>query len=90
MARFLASVSWASLRNIVVDLVELSGVRFSPKVFRTSCAQVAKGRGVVIESVSRAMRRRSTKSTERHDARMRPEAAFRELREKCPTPVVTR
>lgn len=36
------------------------------------------------------MRHRSTKTTEAYYARMRPEAAFRELRERCPTPAVVK
>jgi len=43
---------------------------------------------VSIEAVSRAMRHKSTKTTERYYARMQPVRAFRELREKFATPVV--
>lgn len=70
------------------QLVKASGVRFSPKDFRSTFAQDAKDRGVNIEAVSRAMRHKSTKTTEAYYARIRPEAAFRELREAFLNPVV--
>ncbi len=75
--------SEASFRKIVSDLVEASGVRFSLKDFRSTFAQVAKDHGASIESVSRAMRHRSTKTTEAYYARISPKAAFQELRERC-------
>ncbi len=81
--------SEASFRKIVADLVEASGVRFSLKDFRSTFAQVAKDHGASIESVSRAMRHRSTKTTEAYYARISPKAAFQELRERC-SPVVAR
>jgi integrase len=75
--------SEACFRKIVSDLVEASGVRFSLKDFRSTFAQVAKDHGASIESVSRAMRHRSTKTTEAYYARISPKAAFKELRERC-------
>jgi integrase len=75
--------SEASFRKIVADLVEASGARFSLKDFRSTFAQVAKDHGASIESVSRAMRHRSTKTTEAYYARISPKDAFRELRERC-------
>ncbi len=68
---------------MVPDSVEVSGVRFSPKDFRSAFAQVAKDHGASIESVSRAMRHRSTKATDAYYARISPKAAFQELRERC-------
>lgn len=67
-------------------MVALSGVRLSLKDFRSSFAQWAKDRGVSIEAVSRALRHRSTKTTEAYYARMTPETAFRELREALLSP----
>lgn len=85
-------VPWpdACLRKMASDLREASGVRFAMKDMRSTFAQTAKDADVSIEAVSRAMRHKSTKTTERYYARMRPEQAFRELREKCATPAVTR
>ncbi len=70
---------------MAADLRSSSGVRFAMKDFRSTFAQVASDHGVSIEAVSRAMRHKSTKTTERYYARMRPERAFKELREKCAT-----
>ncbi len=75
--------SEASFRKMVADLVEASGVRFSLKDFRSTFAQVAKDHGASIESVSRAMSHRGTKTPEAYYARISPKAAFRELREQC-------
>lgn len=77
-------------RKMVCQLVRASGVRFSLKDFRSTFAQAAKDRGVSIEAVSRAMRHRNTKTTEQYYARMRPEAAFKELREAFLNPVKPR
>lgn len=82
--------SECGFRKMVCQLVQVSGVRFSLKDFRSTFAQSAKDRGVSIEAVSRAMRHRNTKTTEQYYARMRPEAAFKELREAFLSPVKSR
>ncbi len=79
--------SECGFRRMVSQLVQASGVRFSPKDFRSTFAQAAKDRGVSVEAVSRAMRHRNTKTTESYYARMRPGAAFKELREAFLNPV---
>ncbi len=78
----------AMLRKLKAEIARLSGVRFSLKTFRATFAQMAKDRHVPIESVSRAMRHGSTKTTERFYARIRAEDAFRELERAFETPEV--
>ncbi len=62
-------------------------MRFSLNDFRTTFAQAAKDRGVSIEAVSQALRRRNTRTTETYYARMRPDEAFRQLRQAFLLPV---
>jgi integrase/recombinase XerD len=73
--------SWpeAMLRKLKGELERVSGVRFHLKTFRATFAQLAKDNGASIEAVSRALRHASTKTTEAYYARIRGEAAFREL-----------
>lgn len=80
--------SEAALRKLVREVSRISGVRFSLKDLRSTFAQMAKDRGASIEAVSRALRHRSTRTTELYYARMRPEEAFRELRRVFETPEV--
>lgn len=58
-----------------------AGMPFKMQQLRASFAQMCKDRGASIEAVSRALRHRTTKTTEIYYARIRPEAAFRELDE---------
>jgi integrase len=67
------------LRKLKGELERVSGVRFHLKTFRATFAQLAKDNGASIEAVSRALRHASTKTTEAYYARIRGEAAFREL-----------
>lgn len=71
----------------MADLRKASGVNMNLQECRATFAQWAKDRGVSIEAVSRALRHRSTKTTEAYYARMTPENAFRELREAFLIPV---
>jgi len=54
-------------------------VAFHLKTFRATFGQAAKDRGASIEAVSRALRHRSTRTTEQYYARIRTETAFQEL-----------
>lgn len=81
--------SAAMLRELKGQLEKGSGVRFSLKTFRATFGQLAKDRGVSIEAVSRAMRHKSTKTTEAFYARIRSEKAFLEIEDAFrPTAVV--
>lgn len=52
---------------------------FSLKTFRATFAQAAKDRGVPIEAISRALRHKTTRTTEAFYARIRADDAFHEL-----------
>lgn len=71
--------SGAMLRMLKAEIEEKSGVRFHLKTFRATFAQMAKDAGVSIEAVGRAMRHKTTKTTERFYARIRADDAFREF-----------
>ncbi len=68
------------LRKLKGKLAKASGVRFHLKTFRATFAQMAKNRGAAIEAVSRALRHKTTKTTEEFYARIRADDAFSELR----------
>ena len=69
-----------ALRKLKTELQEQSGVRFPGlKTFRATFAQAARDGGATIEAISRAMRHRSTKTTEAFYARIRADDAFREI-----------
>lgn len=69
------------LRRVKADLERISGVRFHLKTFRATFGQLAIDKGVRIEAVSRAMRHRSTRTTEAFYARIRADRAFQEIEE---------
>jgi len=71
--------SGAMLRKLKAEIEEKSGIRFHLKTFRATFAQIAKDAGVSIEAVGRAMRHKTTKTTERFYARIRADDAFREF-----------
>lgn len=56
-----------------------AGIRFKMQQLRASFGQMCKDRGASIESVSRCLRHRTTRTTELYYARIRPDDAFREL-----------
>ena len=58
-----------------------AGIPFRLQYLRASFGQICKDRGASIEAVSRALRHKTTKTTELYYARIRPENAFRELEE---------
>ena len=58
---------------------EHSGIEFNIRILRATFGQICKDRGAPIESVSKAMRHRTTKTTEIYYARIRTEHAFRDL-----------
>ena len=67
---------WGGLK----DKVQLyAGIPFRIQYLRASFGQMCKDRGASIEAVSRALRHKTTKTTELYYARIRPENAFREL-----------
>ena len=79
----------AHLRKLKADLQERSGVRFRGlKTLRATFAQVAVDRGAPIEAVSRALRHRTTKTTEAYYARIRADKAFAEIERAFERPVV--
>jgi integrase len=71
--------SAAMLRKVKADLERISGVRFHLKTFRATFGQNAIDAGARIEAVSRAMRHKSTKTTEAFYARIRADRAFQEI-----------
>ena len=71
--------SAAMLRKLKAELERLSGVRFHLKTFRATFGQSAIDAGVRIEAVSRALRHKSTRTTEAFYARIRTDRAFREI-----------
>lgn len=70
----------AMLGKLKKRLEDASGVRFQIRTFRATFGQRAKDGGASIEAVSRAMRHRSSVTTERYYARVRPDRAFEEVR----------
>ena len=60
------------------------------KTFRATFAQNAKDNGASIEAVSRAMRHRTTKTTEAYYARIRADSAFAEIERAFERPVKVR
>ncbi len=69
----------AMFRRMKGKLERASGVRFHLKTLRATFAQLCKDNGASIEAVSKGLRHGSSKTTEKYYARMRHEAAFREL-----------
>lgn len=69
------------MRKLKWQIEQASGVKFKIKTLRATFGQLAKDNGASIESVSRAMRHRSTKTTEKYYARVRPDIALNEVRE---------
>ena len=82
--------SWSDpmLGQLKAEIARRSGVAFSLKTFRATFAQMAKDRGVPIEAVSRALRHRTTKTTEAYYARIRADDAFREFERAFARPAV--
>ena len=71
----------AMMRKLKKQIEQASGVKFKIKTFRATFGQLANDNGASIEAVSRAMRHRSTKTTEKYYARVRPDKALNEVRE---------
>ncbi len=69
---------WGKLKD---DAQRHAGMPFKMQQLRASFAQMCKDKGAPIEAVSRALRHRTTKTTEIYYARIRPEDAFRLLDE---------
>ena len=65
----------------MADLREVTGVSVNLQEFRATFGQRAIDGGAKTESVSRALRHRTTATTERYYARVRPEEALDEVRE---------
>src|SRR2546425_4779369 len=80
--------SAAMLRKVKADLELISGIRFHLKTFRATFGQNAIDAGVRIEAVSRAMRHKSTKTTEAFYARIRADRAFQEIEAAFDKPTV--
>lgn len=59
--------------------VRMAWNRFPYTEFRAAFAQMCKDRGAKMESVSRALRHMTSRTTELYYARIRAEYAFREL-----------
>jgi integrase/recombinase XerD len=69
---------WGKLKD---DVQKRSGIPFRIQYLRASFGQIAKDRGVSIESVSRALRHKTTQTTELYYARIRVEDSFKELQD---------
>lgn len=72
--------SESSLRKLMADLRTSSGVQVDLQEFRSTFGQWAIDGGARTESVSCAVRDRTTATTERYYARVRPEPALDEVR----------
>ncbi len=71
----------AMMRKLKKKLEQASGVRFQIRTFRATFGQRALDGGARIEAVSRAMRHRTTRTTEVYYARVRPDRALQEVRQ---------
>lgn len=69
---------WGKLKD---DIQRHVGIPFRLHQLRASFGQIAKDRKVSIETVSRALRHKTTRTTELYYARIRAEDAFKELEE---------
>jgi len=67
---------WGKVKG---EAQRVEGISFQIRELRATFAQMCRDRGGSIEAVSRVLRHRSILTTEMYYARMRPEAAFREL-----------
>lgn len=67
---------WGKVKD---DVQEWAGIPFRIQTLRATFAQMCKDRGARIEAVSRALRHRTSRTTELYYARIRAEDAFREL-----------
>ena len=76
MLQYWSDAMWGKMK---ADAEEWAGTRFRIQDLRATFAQMCKDRGASIESVSRALRHRSSRTTELYCARIRPEKAFLEL-----------
>ena len=65
--------------KVKADAQEWAGIPFRIQALRATFAQMCKDRGAKIEAVSRALRHRTSRTTELYYARIRAEDAFREL-----------
>ena len=72
--------SAAMLGKVKAKLEKASGVKFQIRTFRATFGQRALDDGAGIESVSRSLRHRGTKTTEKYYARVRPDKALDEVR----------
>jgi len=75
-----------TLRKLTVNPVQWTGVRFSLKTSRATFAQMAVDRGEPTEKVSRALHRKTTRTTEAFYARIRGEDAFQDFERAFETP----
>lgn len=67
---------WGKVKD---DAQKWAKIPFSFRAFRATFAQMCKDKGAGIEAVSKALRHRTTKTTETYYARIRGEKAFQEL-----------
>lgn len=65
--------------RVKMDAANWAGIPFRYQELRATFAQMCKDRGASIEAVSRALRHRTTRTTELYYARIRSDHAFREL-----------
>jgi hypothetical protein len=70
----------SSLRKLMSDLSKASGIHVRLQEFRATFGQRAIDRGASVQAVSRCMRHKTTVTTERYYARMRPDDAMDEVR----------
>ena len=70
----------SSLRKLMTALSKASGVHVSLQEFRATFGQRAIDSGASVQAVSRCMRHKTTVTTERYYARMRPDDAMNEVR----------
>lgn len=70
----------SSFRKLMADLGKASGIHVTLQAFRATFGQRAIDNGASIQAVSRCMRHKTTVTTERYYARMRPEDAMNEVR----------
>jgi integrase len=76
IVEYWSDAMWGKMK---ADAEEWAGTRFRIQDLRATFAQMCMDRGASIESVSRALRHRCSRTTELYYARIRPEKAFQEL-----------
>jgi len=86
--RYYYQAEWSKLKK---KILKVAGLRFKWKDFRSAFTQTCIDNGAKVESVSRLLGHKSTKTTEKYYGRIRNDKAMEEVAqalEKCPKPAL--